>query len=1060
MMNSDKYAKVNAHIRALGCSGAKFDNARKRHISELLAAVQVAKDVVNILKPGADMPESDILIEDNILPANIFNNQKKQNWFTLHPIYEDERVALDLYDDANCEFKFYWLSESATKAHVSAGVMLTRNWEDSELTRNDNYRIGIDFFLSRDAKTLSVVVSRDGNLRIIELNGHLTNTQCEIFDEIAGALNLPTKQEMHKCLWDALSLKSVNLRFYRGIADLFAELSKCLIEQGKSANDAKMFASRLLGRLLFIWFLRKKGVINESQGYFPGNSNDIGDSTSYYQSKLKQLFFHTLNTPVNARTGSDNTTPYLNGGLFDIHDNDWYGETIQFPDDYFDRLYDHLNQYNFTTDESSPDYQLVAIDPEMLGRVFESLLAEQTEDTGERARKAKGAFYTPREIVSYMCRESLRQYLYQRIDDESYNAGIDKLLDLPDHEWEATGNSKRDLWGENRTKDAAGRIIAALDDLRILDPACGSGAFPMGMMQLLSRVYERLDVRFDPYRTKLQILQNNIYGVDIEPMAVEISRLRAWLAVMVDDEGDIDPLPNLDFKFVCANSLVKLDQRTGLFSDPGLQERLMKFRDKFFRARTPEGKENCKREYYNLTSQGSLIDDKHSQQLRSFDPFKNSHPAEFFDSEYMFGVEKFDMVIGNPPYVHLENMPPDKRDFYSKLGFKTYERRGDLYTLFFERFLDALKANGILTYITSNKWMRSGYGKTLRNYFVKNTQPLLLIDLGSGVFDSATVDTDILMLRKSKYTMPTHAITLGKNAQGKEVTLGDVANVIKSGETDCTYKLDENWAILLPIERSIKAKIEKYGTPLKDWDIQINYGIKTGCNEAFIIDKDRRQQILDDCADDAERERTDKLIRPILRGRDIKRNGYEWAGLYAILAYFGSHKVIPTEYPAIYRHLKQFEDKLKKRGQCRYTSSGKPKPGAEYPGQHHWLELDNNPSISFLDDFNKQKIIFPAIMSKGAFFALDRRGYLIPAPGNLITGKCNFESLLIYLTTVGYWALRRFYMGGGIEGELKVNRLQSLPVPRTVNGIDSVDTIYQLCQFTDDEIKFISSALK
>ena len=286
-----------------------------------------------------------------------------------------------------------------------------------------------------------------------------------------------------------------------------------------------------------------------------------------------------------------------------------------------------------------------------------------------------------------------------------------------------------------------------------------------------------------------------------------------------------------------------------------------------------------------------------------------------------------------------------------------------------------------------------------------------------------------------------------------------MSDFIQQHSIDSVFKNGESWVILSEIEQDIKRKVEEFGVPLRDWNVSISYGIKTGCNEAFVIDKRKRQEILDSCSDLEERERTDAIIRPILRGRDIKKGSYEWAGLYCILAYYGFHNDIKA-YPAVFDYLKQFEVPLKKRGQVRYTSSGKPKIGAKYPGQHHWLELDNNPRKEYMDDFSKQKIVFPAIMSQGAFFAMDNNKYVVVAPGNILIGDINFENLLLYLCTVGYWALRRFYMGGGIEGELKVNRLMRLPIPRNLDELDTEDKVYSALELSDDEIKLISASVK
>ena len=286
-----------------------------------------------------------------------------------------------------------------------------------------------------------------------------------------------------------------------------------------------------------------------------------------------------------------------------------------------------------------------------------------------------------------------------------------------------------------------------------------------------------------------------------------------------------------------------------------------------------------------------------------------------------------------------------------------------------------------------------------------------------------------------------------------------MSDFIRQNAIDSSFALNESWVILSEIEQSIKRKVERYGTPLKDWDISISYGIKTGCNEAFVIDRKKRQEILDSCKTPEEYKRTDAIIRPILRGRDIKKAGYEWAGLYCILAYFDFHREI-DKYPAIHNHLRQYETALRKRGQARYTSSGKSKIGAEYPGQHHWLELDNNPRKEYMDDFSRQKIVFPAIMSQDAFFAVDNNEYVVVAPGNILIGNIDFDSLLTYLCSVGYWALRYFYMGGGIEGELKVNRLMKLPIPNNLDKIRTVDDIYSELDFSEEEIKLISSSSK
>ena len=711
-------------------------------------AIDVANEFLRILDPSIQNLRSGEDVLDDAIPVNQFPNQKVENWFMNHPYFTGDKVALRFFTTDNLETKFYWLSDNATKSRVSAGVMLTPNWEDSELTKNDNYKVGLDFFLTANAQSLLVAISNNGNLRIIELSDRLTHTQVEILQKLRGTIQLSTKEQIHRTLWDALALNEVNKKFYSGVAEQFNILLNHLVKEGREKEDSKLFSSRILGRLLFLWFLRKKNLIDESFGYFELNSND---SSEYYETKLKPLFFSTLNTPIEDRDGDDDKTPYLNGGLFEAHDNDWANETISFPVGFFNGLYEHLEKYNFTTDESSPEYEQVAIDPEMLGRVFESLLATQSTETGEQARKAKGAFYTPREIVSYMCKESLRNYLYTCLDNEALNEGIDKLIDLNDSDWEiGHSNSKRNLWGESNLSTVPRLVISALDNLKVLDPACGSGAFPMGMLQLVLRTYERLDPRFDPHRTKLQIVQNNIFGVDIEPMAVEISRLRAWLSLIVDENSrlDVEPLPNLDFKFVCANSLIPLDRNNDLFNDPELHSQLADIRKSYFNARKPHTKKSAQDKYYKITrANDGFFDNLRTRQLKSFDPFINSHPAEFFDEDVIFGItDGFDIVIGNPPYVSVWNIDPLQKVKYEKL-YTTATGHYDLYVIFYELGVRLTKKGGVLSYITSNKWMAQSYGKKLRELFLK-IKLLVLVDFSAHqVFDSATVDTQITILK-------------------------------------------------------------------------------------------------------------------------------------------------------------------------------------------------------------------------------------------------------------------------------------------------------------------------
>lgn len=423
--------------------------------------------------------------------------------------------------------------------------------------------------------------------------------------------------------------------------------------------------------------------------------------------------------------------------------------------------------------------------------------------------------------------------------------------------------------------------------------------------------------------------------------------------------------------------------------------------------------------------------------LYSWKPFKNEL-TDWFDAEWMFGVKDgFDIIIGNPPYIQLQKEDSDGEKFgdtYKDCGFETFAKTGDIYCLFFEKGYNLLKNTGILSFITSNKWMRAGYGEKLRKFFSEKTNPLVLIDfMGTKIFESSTVDVNILIFEKSKNKGKTRAVIANESSRK------DLGDYVQKNYLTINFNTSENWVIISPIEKRIKEKIEKYGTPLKDWDIQINRGILTGFNEAFIISGEKKDELI------AEDPKSAEIIKPILRGKDIKKNGYKFANLWLICTHNGIReenepRIDIKDYPAVKAHLDKY-----------YTNLAKRSDKGDTP-----YNLRN---CAYIKEFSKPKIVFPAIMTKDAFFAYDDEKYVILAPGNIITGQANLKNLVKVLTSVGYWALKKFYMGGGIEGELKVNRLQILPVPLSIKNVKSVDDIYKLYNFNDEEIKYIEDSL-
>ena len=346
----------------------------------------------------------------------------------------------------------------------------------------------------------------------------------------------------------------------------------------------------------------------------------------------------------------------------------------------------------------------------------------------------------------------------------------------------------------------------------------------------------------------------------------------------------------------------------------------------------------------------------------------------------MFAIKDgFDIVIGNPPYIQLQTDGGKLADLYEDEKFETFKRTGDIYCLFYERGWQLLKENGHLCFITSNKWMRADYGKLLREFLANKTNPELLIDLGPKVFDSATVDTNILLFARSNDNV-------GKTDSciAKEGCRNDLSGFFRQHATECAFTTSDSWVILNPIEQLIKQKIEAIGTPLKDWDIRINYGIKTGCNEAFIINETQKAELI------AEDPKSAEIIRPILRGRDIKRYGYDFAGLYLIATHNGiPEKGIPRikidDYPAIKRHLNKYKREIN----ARYDKGDTPY---------------NLRSCAYWEDFSKPNIVWGNLCLSAQFSYTEER-FFINAPSPMIVPG-NKYILAVLNSKLGDWYIR------------------------------------------------------
>jgi type I restriction-modification system DNA methylase subunit len=655
--------------------------------------------------------------------------------FMLAPGFGRQAAAYDIPNDHAdfIDLKLFW-TKKTTKTNLSWLIGITPNYEDAEA--NDYKNISIDFIFPESADRLIILISDKFKIRSLELKDHVTQTQFEIFSnwkniQIDQLKDLKVaKKIVHSKLWESFNFEPINRAFYLELVESFSLLVHHL-EKVFGRKPSVMFTTRLIGRLLFLWFLKKKNYVNKEYGYFDINSSD--DQSEYYNSKLEVLFFEVLNREISERENGDLVTPYLNGGLFDINQTDYYKDPkLTFPDGYFSSLFHTLNKYNFTVDESSPEFQHVAIDPEMLGRIFESLLAEQIEEgSGNNKKKATGAFYTPREIVSYMCEETLIECLKNKIPESSdRDLRINELVRLPETIFRDQDQNKRRDW-----KPYYQPILdvlsgtATISPLTVLDPAVGSGAFPMGMLQLLVKVYSRLDSKYEKNIAKLKrdILSKSLYGVDIEQTAIEICRLRAWLSIIVDiPEGtDVEPLPNLDFKFACANTLVFLEEsnQQSLLSDYGLKDELISIREKYFGTSNKKEKKRLQDSYEKLTHEADLFDSKKVLQLKSYKPFDVSSSSEFYDPELIHGVKDFDIVIGNPPYVDSEWMTKTNPKFrkYCSANYETAKGNWDLFCLFIEKGLLLCKPAGISSMIVPNKLISAKYANFTRKFIASSS---------------------------------------------------------------------------------------------------------------------------------------------------------------------------------------------------------------------------------------------------------------------------------------------------------------------------------------------------
>jgi adenine-specific DNA-methyltransferase len=686
-----------------------------------------------------------------------------------------------------------------------------------------------------------------------------------------------------------------------------------------------------------------------------------------------------------------------------------------------------FNSYKFTITENTPIEEEIALDPELLGKVFENLLAAYNSETRVTARKQTGSFYTPREVVDYMVDESLLVYLATQVMeaglvDEADRADLEqRLRQLLDYKSDRQPFEPQEVV----------ILIRAIDQLKSLDPAVGSGAFPMGLLQKLVFILGKLDPNNEQwkhqqkereilpllqdiqqadqisyeaarkaainqlqerlqqieadfrdnemdYPRKLFLIENCIYGVDIQPIAVQIAKLRFFISLIVEQRVNenspnrgILPLPNLETKFIAANTLMSIDRpQQLLLRDPQIEEKeneLKKVRHEIFKARTQRTKQKYRDRDQELRAEISELlktegwSDQTAQKIAQWNPYDQNASATFFDSEWMFGVkEGFDVVIANPPYVRQEQIKHLKEQF--KQQFECFTGTADLYVYFYERGLKLLKERGVLTFISSNKYFRAAYGQKLRQFLTNQSQIHQIIDFGDApVFTAIAYPTIVITERAKTKESTFRALNweMGKPIEQFELVVEQESFWMPQKE----LRID-GWQFAADTSLRLLERIRRAGMPLGEYvNGRFYYGIKTGFNEAFVVNRATRDRLI------AEHSSSEEVLRPFLRGRDVKRWRIDNPDLWLLFIpwHFPLHedpsiegassraeKEFEKKYPAIYNHLFQFKEQLSNRNQ------------SETGIRYEWYALQRC-AASYWQEFEKYKIVYPDIARKCEF---------------------------------------------------------------------------------------------
>ena len=924
--------------------------------------------------------------------------------------------------------------------------------------------------------------------------------------------------EVSRTWQQQFSVERVTTTFYQEYAAVRDRVAKALLAHNQdhpvvksfTLDEARAWATRQMGRVLFLWFLQAKRWLGE-----PGGQGSITylldlwarrsqtDEGEYYRGILSPMFFDAMATGSSSRSEHPvlGFVPYLNGGLFrrsTLEDRVNDAGEVSLPDEVFDpesdgSLLNLLSRYRFTTRESTPDDQSVDPDPELLGRVFENLYQ------GDERRNT-GTYYTPREIVHFMCREALDGYLR----DET---GVDQGT-LNDLRQEATGSRDEH---QPLPNIPAGALIDALEKVRVCDPAVGSGAFLLGAIQEI--VALRRGILFSQrsyvephefYQTvsdwKRRTIENSLYGVDINPEAVEICRLRLWLSMVLDMDDPPEPnsdwaLPNLDFQIVAGDSLV--DRVAGVtfkesWPTPKSLQLGMELQGSLQRLETNIAQRRREferthrnprrlRELRDLIARDQrdivrlhLVDalEKAEADLKALNKGKKPTKSALSRAQSLVArissllanvefsdfalVQKpflwpiafpevlregdtnagFDIVLANPPYVRQEKLDAEDQKSYEEAFPQVHTGMADILVYFYARALQVLRPGGWLSFITSNKFMRAGYGAGIREHIPASLRIQRVIDFGDLPLFEANgkpiAAYPAVLVGKRSDDSAEHALpvadlagpvrrelsqaNLKVNTESVRGVLEDLDGLLSKSEIgDFPQVLlkKDGWVLEDPALARLFERLMNRGTPLGEFvKGHIYYGVKTGLNEAFVIGQTKRDELVEEDPQSA------ALIKPWLRGRDIKRWKAENADIFVLHIPWS---LDISNYPAVEQHLLWFKGQLSDRAEAKR-------------GVFPWFAMSRW-GAEYHEQFARPKIIFNHFINS-ATFAYD-------TSGSYLNNACSFavppslSLAAVVNSTVGWWLLSHLctpLQNGYIQ--LFVQFLEQLPIPAFPEDVD------------------------